>query len=68
MQEIVRQINDRNALLDQKIKRLEDRVKELNEQVVAFNERFPPAIPNLVVDSIHVRQRLQIPVGPDKFG
>ncbi len=68
MQQLASQINDRNALLDQKIKRLEDRVKELNEQIIAFNERFSPVIPNLVVDNLHSRLRLRIPSGADKFG
>ena len=67
MQQLVQQINDRNALLDQKIKRLEDRVKELNEQIIAFNGRFPSVIPNLVTDNLHARLRLQIPMGADKF-
>ncbi|KKM27932.1 hypothetical protein LCGC14_1569740 [marine sediment metagenome] len=67
MQELVRQVNETNALLDQKIKRLEDRVKELNEQVVSFGGRFPPVVPNLVVDNFHARSRLRIPMGADKF-
>ncbi len=67
MQQLVKQVNDRNALLDQKIKRLEDRVKESNEQIIAFRERVGPVIPNLVVDNFYARQRLRIPMGADKF-
>lgn len=67
-QSIAEQLNAKLAQQDADIKRLEEQVLDLLKQQVATSKKLTSVIPHSIIDNLHVRRRLRIPVGTDMFG
>ena len=59
---------ERIAQLALDITRLEAMVLAMQQEQIETNKRLSGVIPHLVVDNLHVRRRLRIPWGADKYG